>query len=366
MNSAIDLRMNISWDNASLYSPKSPNIFDSPLNADVDLKFFENLDFLNKEINEPVIISKKRTEPEFEENKNNLEKTNVKTIRKGRKPKTEYGLTIDQIREERAAKNRIFAKESRERKKAYIIRLEKENEELRRELKEHKEIFGKYEIIERQRSKLDCELYTWIHNANKAMKEMNLSIFDNRIYAKQLEKEASKYIKERCKALEELTKIILELAMPTTVRISHIDSSKKYNDGDDYIPPIEIMKSTDNNISLDEAKKISKYIQSIYPTLEDLKNFIGNIERSSEKIKGWMKELLICQKKSQAELKQLYQCKFSTAFKKFNFESVTALAELTMYVSNKPEYSNYAVYQIKEKDFGADDLYLTEEASIMK
>ena len=52
---------------------------------------------------------------------------------------------------------------------------------------------------------------------------MNLSIFDNRIYAKQLEKEASKYIKERCKALEELTKIILELAMPTTVRISHID-----------------------------------------------------------------------------------------------------------------------------------------------
>ena len=126
------------------------------------------------------------------------------------------------------------------------------------------------------------------------------------------------------------------------------------------------MKSADNNISLDGAKKISKYIQGMYPTLEDLKKFIGNIERSSEKIKGWMKELLICQKKSQAELKQLYQCKFKSAFKKFNFENVTALAELIMYVSNKPEYSNYAVYQVKEKDFSADDLYLTEEASIMK
>jgi hypothetical protein len=281
--------------------------------------------------------------------------------KKGRKPKIDLGDDEEGKKAMRAEKNRLFARQSRERKKRYIEELKAELERTKNELSFYKAKFSKYEIIEQQRNSNLCEIYNWIGYIHREAQNVAESEKNNTLFVKLMSKAIEEGIKQRCKAVENITKIMLELAMPSTIRLYRVPSP-----GKELCTPIDLMKTLDHNISLDEANKVCEYVKRIFPEKSKYVKLAAMMEASKDKIKAWMKELLICQKKLQIELKKVYLYFLKDVARGMQVDAIEPLAGVVNYLVKKPEYSDYAVYQIKDKDFVVDDCCITQEASVIE
>eukprot|EP00826_Nyctotherus_ovalis_P025312 TRINITY_DN1960_c0_g1_i5.p1 TRINITY_DN1960_c0_g1~~TRINITY_DN1960_c0_g1_i5.p1 ORF type:complete len:367 (+),score=96.77 TRINITY_DN1960_c0_g1_i5:154-1254(+) len=312
------------------------------------------------ECNSPVLALQKELLPKIEENVQEelaVEKLIVsdkKKKRKGRKPLIQSIMDEDEKKAMRAEKNRKFAKESRDRKRKYIERLEVELESVKSELAMYKARFSRYERIEKQRNSSSCELYDWLSYSYKEM-ESTEEHKDSTQLASSLKKIIESSIEERCKAVEDFTKIMLELAMPLVMRMYKMPSPDK-----DFCNPKDLMKSLDYKISLEDAQKFLYYVKSIFPEKEQYVKIASAIDASKNKIKGWMKELLNCQKKLQLELKKTYSFFLKNIIKNMQLDALGHIAGVVFYLSKKPEFSNYAIYQIRDKDFSVEDNCFTE------
>lgn len=325
-------------------------------NSDAQLQCFPLLGE-ELECSSPVFALQREPLPKIEENAQTeltLEKTDKKKKRKGRKPLIQSIMGEDEKKAMRAEKNRRFAKESRDRKRKYIERLEAELESVKSELALCKARFSRYERIEKQRNSSSCELYDWLAHSYKEVKSAE-ERKDRTLFASALKKVIENNIEERCKAVEDLTKIMLELAMPLVMRVYRMPSPDK-----DFCNPKDLMKSLDYKISFEDAQKLFYYIKSIFPEREQYIKTASTVNASRDKIKGWMKELLNCQKKLQLELKKTYSHFLRNVVKYMQQDALEPLAEVVFYLSKKPEFSDYAVYQIKDKDFSAEDNCFTE------
>lgn len=281
--------------------------------------------------------------------------------RKGRRPKIDLGDDEEGKKAMRAERNRLFARQSRERKRKLIEDLKAELEVAKDELAKYKARFKKYERIEAQRDSSSCEIYQWLAYANKEMQSAGNTEGNGAQLMQLMDKAVETSVKERCKAIEDLTKVMLELAMPSIIR-----TYKQPPLVADAFTPKDLMRVLDNNISLEKANQIYNYIKRIYPSHSHYLMMMSTVEASKSKIKDWMKDLLRCQKKLQMELKKIYLNFLKSSVQKMQADAVEALADIVTYLSKKPECSNYAVYQIKEKDFSTDDQSVTEEASVIQ
>eukprot|EP00826_Nyctotherus_ovalis_P046826 TRINITY_DN5328_c0_g4_i4.p1 TRINITY_DN5328_c0_g4~~TRINITY_DN5328_c0_g4_i4.p1 ORF type:complete len:271 (-),score=40.90 TRINITY_DN5328_c0_g4_i4:115-927(-) len=261
----------------------------------------------------------------------------------------------------RAERNRQFARQSRERKKKLIEDLRAELEVTKNELATYKARLKKYERIEAHRDSSSCEIYQWLAHVHREMQRTGESESNSAQFVKLMDKAVESSVKERCKAIEDLTKAMLELAMPSIIRTYKMPSPAV-----GVFTPKDLMQVLDNNVSLEKANKIYNYIKRIYPSYSQYMMIMSTVEASKSKIKDWMKDLLKCQKKLQMELKNIYLNFLKNSAQKMQADAAESLADIVTYLSKKPECSDYAVYQIKDKDFSTDDQCVTEEASVIQ
>eukprot|EP00826_Nyctotherus_ovalis_P046813 TRINITY_DN5326_c0_g2_i10.p1 TRINITY_DN5326_c0_g2~~TRINITY_DN5326_c0_g2_i10.p1 ORF type:complete len:417 (+),score=112.51 TRINITY_DN5326_c0_g2_i10:25-1251(+) len=322
------------------------------------------------EIDSPVPLLSAPTSQEAEGNITGTAKAKNKAKRE-RKRKGNEGVSSDnrELVEEdkvpsaeekrfiRAEKNRRFAKQSRERKRKYIQDLEAEVKILKDEVRLCRARLEKYEIIERHNSSIGFELYNTLLKVHKEMQEKGQPFTNGKLFGETFKEAYNQGLEEKQKALKMLVNNILELLMPFPIRISMWIAE---NDVDIYNPD-EIHQMLGRAITREHAKELVEYLQKLYPNKKMQNEIRMMTAASGKRIRGYLKELVGCEKKIELELQNLTKfvnCNTYVCTDPFVMET---FAKVVAQLATNPEIRKYGVSAIAENDLGLDALSIGKD-----
>eukprot|EP00826_Nyctotherus_ovalis_P065939 TRINITY_DN9714_c0_g1_i2.p1 TRINITY_DN9714_c0_g1~~TRINITY_DN9714_c0_g1_i2.p1 ORF type:complete len:339 (-),score=81.14 TRINITY_DN9714_c0_g1_i2:213-1229(-) len=294
----------------------------------------ENLPLLSLTQESPVGKSSEDSE-ECVQQVSEPEKTKAK---KGRKKKTLKTVAEeDKKKEMRAAKNRQFAKESRYRKRKYIEYLEAQVVQLKQIVEAYRLRLGKYELIEKysdvsvQSCFAELDSVFSVHPSQKSST------------AKNYEETQRRSMEERHRAMEMLTKKLLEVAFSVPLRVS-----LWLNDNNvDFKCPEKVGQLVGPTVPLEQLKTFKELIckpvkdESRYKAIKDKMLISWGL------IKSLTKEFIICERKIQEELRRVSDL----TSEKCRHNCDPMMSEVTKKIMSqlalRPEIVNYGEYLIK-------------------
>ena len=274
--------------------------------------------------------------------------------RKVGRPRGKKVLCTEEKKELRAEKNRKYAKDSRERKRKYIENLEEQVKQLKKELEIYKNRLRKYELIEKHENSMGYEIYNTMVSTYKFLHENNISTTDKNAFASILRQERIKAIEEEGKALEQLTKEIIEVAMPFPRRVAIRIAEDHINIYD----PEAVKKIIGPSVSLEQAKVIIEYLKEMCPDEKARNEMMIFTTVVGKRIKTKIREIVAAQKEIQIELKTLIKRLKQGKIANFDPHIMESLAMLSTQIAMKPEWSKLAICQLDDTDFGIGDLNL--------
>lgn len=255
-------------------------------------------------------------------------------------------LTEEQRKSRKAENNRKSAKANRERKKMYIERLETQIEYLRSEVDSYKARLSKYEIVEQHRSLFGYEIY---RSFSRAMQDLYVDgkfLGDCKDYTTRMKKEMNTLIQERCKALEELTRCIVELSLPMPWRFLYwtIDNNVDILNLPESFETLRYVMNDATSFEL--AKKLQEC--NLYPLKTNKrKAFIGSVTR----IRTVVKTIVKLQKEVQIELKKLAKLIAEGCIFDMTPTSGQFLSKFSVLLRDIPEVSDQRMYQLEDSDY---------------
>lgn len=276
-----------------------------------------------------------------EKNKEEQETMRPGTKRRRRKPKDE--ATLQRMRQRRAERNRRAAKASRERTRTYIQALEREVLVLR----QHVEIGQCYLMQYAMASRMSC-----LQSCN-LIKDFRhrMSAGSNESFISDLKKCYQQKLEAKRKALERLTREIVEMTMPLSVRLVVWLAEKNA----DCYSPEEIAKSIRSGISLERAREISNYFRCLFPQQKNYEDARTQVSRIGVQLKKMVKDFVECQRKIQLAMKEIENYISSVVFPALDPQAVSVFAKLSPELSIKPEFSNLAMYDLTDTSFTIDE-----------
>eukprot|EP01022_Parablepharisma_sp_SALTPOND_P017959 TRINITY_DN2923_c1_g1_i1.p1 TRINITY_DN2923_c1_g1~~TRINITY_DN2923_c1_g1_i1.p1 ORF type:complete len:424 (+),score=43.84 TRINITY_DN2923_c1_g1_i1:121-1392(+) len=316
-----------------------------PLSSDISIKndYFEKADSSSTSI-----VTEKMKELALGKSKSKAH----------RKAKQKLPQSEEEKHAKRAEDNRRAAKESRERKKMYVESLEYEVKQLRAQVEYYKARLANYELIEKQRNLFGYEVYATLANTSKEIHEENKELTDPKAFTDTLAKTFDKFIEERRKALEQLARTMVEIVTPLPWRFFFWASENNL----DLLDHCKLVQATNSLIPTESAKLL----------VETFKNSFGDKKKYNEtkvfftssgvRIRSLVRQLVECQRNIQLELKRVGKHIYDNYMPNATLRLGQSLAPFAAILKNRPELNDYAMYQLKDTDFGVETYYGDEKA----
>ncbi len=250
----------------------------------------------------------------------------------------------------RAEKNRKCARESRVRKQQYVEGLESEVAALKSELAECKRKLARYELIERQRDEGDAEDQ---HVFEAAKQEMEQTKADSRQFPDIFMKKMEEKLEQRGRALEQLARLTVEIAIPLSIR--------------------GFLWSAEDKITGPPSPDLLQRIFGTRPEPEDAKNIIGCMRTRFPDVKGYLvqrarvgrvlksirrnvKLMLKCQRRIQFETLRTWKWLTDDYLPKRLSGKVENSVVFHQKLKQRKELKDDSFFGVGEKDFTFDTL----------
>ncbi len=248
----------------------------------------------------------------------------------------------------RAEKNRKFARESRERKRCYVQELEDEVAGLKAELEKYKERFSRYELVEKMRAAA-CG------NANAmipaALEEMARTGASREQFARILIEKTEQMIMERQKALEQLSRIMLEIMVPRHLRLCFWAAE---NDIDLYNPH-NVCKFMGYTPTEEQMRALAEHLQSSRKeSSESQRRGKSRIAIIAEDVRKQVKRMLECQHDVDHETMRIWKLGKKVFAHRYTPDFAANEFKFSPQLGGRPELSDCAIFQITEQDFSFD------------
>ncbi len=246
----------------------------------------------------------------------------------------------------RATKNRRCARESREKKQRYVIGLEEEVGSLRAELAEYKKKFAKYETIDRQLDSEDAEDQRVVESAINEMKQTNAT---SRQFPDIFMRKMEEKLEERRKALEQLARMTVEIAVPLTLR-----GFLRCADHCPTMCPPKLEEMFGRVPDPEDAKNIQAVLQIRPPTLKEIACVRELATKAKQRLKENVKRMLKCQRKIQFETWRVWKAITDDYMPKYQPGKVESSVIYHQKLRGRPELSDYTLFGVADNDFAFD------------
>lgn len=260
--------------------------------------------------------------------------------------KNKQHKTTEDKKAKRAEKNRKFAKESRDRKRKYILDLEAEVKHLREQLESHKQVLKKYELIEKHSNLLGREMYNTLMNVYREMYELDQPLTNHSLFIETLKKKISETFEEQSRVLTQITKVMMGIMLPLPIRISAWLSEKDI----DLYDCEKALDKIGSEIPAEKVKMIVAHMRELYPDKEKYYEMQESLANAGTKIKSLMKQIIDHQKKVQIELINYERYLDTTMVNFSNPRFIEALVSLGPFFNCISELSDNAIWQSKGGD----------------
>lgn len=246
----------------------------------------------------------------------------------------------------RAEKNRLFAKESRDRKQMYIRDIENQVRILKLQVEEYKQRLSKYELIETN-LEFGCEIKKYLEAVSDTVAETKDALNTNEAFFAALKKFYEERTKDKQRALGVLTKAMVEMLIPFSVKLVLWAKNK----GLDLNNTLELQKLVHENAPYENIKNVEEYIKCLKIDKVKPGDDAECLVASGTKLRNFIRKVAKCQKKAQIELAKVcnYMCK--NVFPSLDMNLTGNFLRITAQLALNPELSNYALCQLTDSDF---------------
>eukprot|EP00826_Nyctotherus_ovalis_P032404 TRINITY_DN2610_c0_g1_i16.p1 TRINITY_DN2610_c0_g1~~TRINITY_DN2610_c0_g1_i16.p1 ORF type:complete len:331 (+),score=35.17 TRINITY_DN2610_c0_g1_i16:211-1203(+) len=190
---------------------------------------------------------------------------------------------LDEQRLRRAERNKCFAKESRERKRMYIQRLEQENALLQWQLEYCRRTLNNYEFIEKHRGSVKDRLNCLLVNAYTRYR--NTFTENSNLPIEIIRKNMEEMMMEHQRAVNDVVDILASIATPPAMQILT------------WIKKMEDKSVAQSHSSLGETK----YMETVFREKGVLRELEEFVLKSSERVEQFTEELRKAQSRIQIE-----------------------------------------------------------------
>ena len=287
--------------------------------------------------------------------KSNENEENKLPCIKRKKAIKKFSISQKQKEEIRAESNRRSARESRERKKLYIYRLESEVAHLQMQVNYYKTRLGRYEIIEQHRNTFGYEIYNKILTMNKEI----FTTPSEPHFANEVKSVVEKSANARLMAIEELTKAIIEIVTPSPWRFFFWASKKNLDITDHSI----LSRIANNKMDQSHIKYLGDRFKNMFgdpKKFDETRNFYVS---TGDKLKGLIKKIVRLQKHIQTQLLKITKHSLDRYMMKSDPTFAQLFAQFLFLVKDKPELSNYGICQLNDEDFKADETFASANST---
>ncbi len=275
-------------------------------------------------------------------------RSQTKRSHRGRKRKPEnepaepslFGPALEAGRRElRAQKNRVFARESRERKKHLLQQQEIEIRSLKAELCEARSRLQTYELIEKQRNMMGNEL-------SEVFKPLLQGAEHPQEFAAAFLERGDRFMDNNRKAMQKLAHMMVEIAVPFPMQLC----LWKAEGGADIFEGTTMKRETEK---VETPRQLGDGC-GVFLEGEKYYKCRQMLREVSQSIRADVKRLLEAQKDIQRGTQKLWDLFKQVVLPKYNATKVKQHMEIFPKLRKNPELSDYAIYHIADQDFGID------------
>ncbi len=254
------------------------------------------------------------------------------------------GLSPAERKAAHAEKNRQFARESRERKRLYVERLEKEVASLRGELAWYKEHFARYELIDRKR---DLDETERVETIRAALGEMARTGTSSSQLSTLVIKKYGEHFEERKKALEQLFRIILEVAVPNSLRYQ----MWKSENGIDMLKPENLSKYFGYQLGSVAMQRALEHIRIAHGKASEIQ---AKLTKLSDSIRKNVRRMLESQRNIQMDAARIGNSLRDCIPPTYTAEHAMVDMKYFPKLAGWKELSDASIFRVTEQDFWCD------------
>ncbi len=252
------------------------------------------------------------------------------------------------VLQRKAEKNRIFARESRERKRLYVEGLEREVAGLRSELTQMKRKFADYELIDRKRD-LQCKEHRTI--VLEALDEAKRTNADPKQFARIMLRKLDEQFEERRKAMGQLFRMLLEVAVPMSLRFHMWEADHDV----DVLNPDSITKYLGYGPYTKEMNEILTHIKFAHVDYQDTHRVLkSRIVKTSVHIRTSVRQILDAQKAIQLDTFRIMNFLKKHVESNYTAEQATDDLRFAPVLLGRTEFSDESIFKVTDKDLWAD------------
>ncbi len=286
----------------------------------------------------PLSLPALPSEPSSDENGN-----------KSKKRRRPEKLADPEKRAARAARNRTFARESRERKKEWLGQLKKEVRELRAEVEIYRRRMSRYELIDQQLNFSSSAYYAMISEVLREQQRKG-TMSDHAEFVAEITRRTGVFINERRTALSQLSRMMVQLTLPLPMRFCLWNAESGV---DVYDPSAD--KPASNVLNSGQTQCMCNIAQTVYPDKTRYDRVRQELRGIAKDVRLDVKNLLEAHKGIQRETLRMWNHMKRDAIPKYSLVETQFHMQMMPRLELKPELSEYALYKIQDKDFWLDE-----------
>lgn len=253
-------------------------------------------------------------------------------------------LPKDVLMARRAESNRKAARESRERKKMHVERLEAEVAKLRVEVEYYKGRLKKYESIEQHRNILGYEVYVTLAKVANEFYYYGRKGVDEKEFINTVERKISSFVEERCKSLKLLAQTMIEITVPMPLRFFIWAAKGNVN----LLDPKKLVQAMQHVPSVN-AKRLTETFTCFFKSERSYNEAKCVFLSSGQKISKSMREIEEAQERLSEELRKVasYIPRFVSNFaprEKSDLKEV--FMQLLITLKDRPEFDSYKLLEV--------------------
>ncbi len=247
----------------------------------------------------------------------------------------------------RAEKNRYYARENRQRKRMHVELLENEVLALRTELAQCKERLGRYELIERQRA-MACTDSNFV--IRDAFQEMARSGADPELFPMVMTQKLDQLTEERKKAMAQLSRLILEIAVPLPLRLAFWEAENNI----DMYDPQNFCRRMGYKLDGEAMRILAEHMKRYHASAEAAHKMREKMAAVSQNVRRDVKRMLEAQRDMERELMKISQLGRKFFMSRYTLDFAADELKFSPRLSGRPELTDQAIFQVSEQDLSLE------------